>query len=125
MTNPPKPVFSLEYIENKSIIVQRVSGEVDETTARAITDAMIPMVQDSDNPDHVLTLVDARSGGKATSRARKILTGNMRRTDVKKIAIVSNVPFIRALVNSLNLVAGIRKLKIFNSFEKAVAWLKK
>ena len=61
--------------------------------------------------------------GKAFSKARKQFVSVLKKDEVKKVAILGNKPFMRAMLAFYRIVSGVDKIRNFSSKDDAIVWL--
>jgi len=112
-----------ERIEGTNIIYSKMSGELTDDVTDAIYEEHDRIAATLDDPDDIRLLVDAREGGKACSKARKQFTSVLKKEEIKKVGIIGNMPFLRAMLTFYRIVSGVDKVRKFSSKEDAIAWL--
>ena len=117
--------FSVDVhrIENTNIIFVKISGEIEGIDSQVIYDKTEQAVLTLDNPNEIKLLVDARDAGKAFSKARKQFVSVLEKDEVKKVAILGNKPFMRAMFAFYRIVSGVDKIRSFSSKNDAIVWL--
>ncbi len=113
-----------ERIEGTNIIYSKVSGELSDDVTDMIYRENEKIAATFDDPNDIRLLVDARESGKAYSKARKQFSGVLKKKEIKKIAVLGNKPFLKAMLTFYRIVAGVDKIRSFSLKDDAIAWLK-
>lgn len=114
------------YIDEHGFIREVYEGDQTKATALAIvhkTEQFIRELQIQNKP--IFIIVDARLAGRSDIASRGIGAKIVREWPYKKIAIFGANRFLKAIVHLiLNTVARQMPVRLFDTEEEAVAWLK-
>ncbi len=118
------PDFIIERIDGTNIIYNKIRGSISIETSNMLFAKNDEIVKTLDDPHDVRMLVDATESGKTDSKARKQFNQVLKDDNVKKMAILGNKPFLRAMLAFHRIVTGVDKIRNFSSREDAIEWLK-
>ncbi len=117
------PDIIVECIDGTNIIYNKIRGFISIETSQMLFARNDEIVKTLDNPNDVRMLIDATESGKTDSKARKQFNQILKDDNVKKMAILGNKPFLRAVLTFHRIVTGVDKIRIFSSREDAITWL--
>jgi hypothetical protein len=110
--------------KKNQIIKQVIEGDITEEDAEFLTFETEKRIKELDNHNKIDILVYADKIGKPDGGARRILTGNLKRPDIRKIAFINKSPFQRALGNLVRIFSRTEKFKVVSGEEEALSWLR-
>ena len=115
--------IAVQHIEGTNIIYQKMTGIITAERAEELYEKTDNIAKNMANPNDIKLLVDAQKGWRPDSKARKKLDAFLKEGKVKKIAIMANRPFERAMLTFLRISSGFDKMRLFKRKDYAVRWL--
>jgi hypothetical protein len=117
--------FTMYLDEQSQVIRQRVECVLDDEVSRRLFNKTAELAAKLKDPRKIRILAVSDTFGKPTPAARRSLMNNVKRSELYKLAMVGNNPFMRAVISFFLSVGSTGKVRLFENEDDALEWLKK
>ncbi len=111
------------HMGDDGILRVRHIGDFSKEEVEAYLKEVMPFLEAA-QPKPLCVLVDHRQAGKIRSAARKALREVARKNKGGKVALLGASPYIRVLVSFMQKATGGESIRICDSEEEALVWLR-
>lgn len=116
-------IIDVTLDEENQIVVQRLSGDFDESDYERLQEASTRLESRLRDPSRIKVLADARGLGKPDSTSRQRMAVFLKNPNIHRIALWGCSPMVRTVFAFLRLASGVQKIRAFSSETEARAWL--